>query len=191
MGEASLNQFFRQMTPNTGAFDTQLIARTMAQLMDKIGSGVLVTHSQGGLPGWYVPILSGNTRAVVAYEPGIYLFPEGEVPAPITGLTGTLTGQAVSMDDFMKLTQIPLIIYFGDYIPTEVSTELGAENWRTRLQLGKEFVAAVNRHGGDATLVHLPELGIYGNTHFLFAEKNNAELAALLMEWMRDRKLAL
>ena len=36
---------------------------------------------------------------------------------------------------------------------------------------------AVNRHGGDAKLVHLPEIGITGNTHFLMSDLNNVEIA--------------
>ena len=43
----ALEQFFRQITPNTGAYDEQLIATDVAALMDKIGGGILVTHSQG------------------------------------------------------------------------------------------------------------------------------------------------
>ena len=31
--------------------------------------------------------------------------------------------------------------------------------------------------GGDAELVHLPEVGVYGNTHFPMSDLNNAELA--------------
>ena len=36
---------------------------------------------------------------------------------------------------------------------------------------------AVNRHGGDATLVHLQEIGITGNMHFLFSDLNNLQIA--------------
>lgn len=42
---------------------------------------------------------------------------------------------------------------------------------------------------GDATLVHLPEFGIYGNTHFLFAERNNLALADLLSAWLKQKGL--
>ena len=58
----ALEQFFRQITPNTGAYDEQLIATDVAALMDKIGGGILVTHSQGGGPGWIPP--SRTTRYV-------------------------------------------------------------------------------------------------------------------------------
>ena len=56
-------------------------------------------------------------------------------------------------------------MYFGDYIPEEVTDKLGGENWRVRLQMARKFAEAINRHGGNATLVELPKLGIKGNTH--------------------------
>ncbi len=184
-----LDQFFRQMTPNTGAFDNEIISNSMSTLFEKIGSGILVTHSQGGLPGWYAGIKNQHVKAVVAYEPGMYVFPEGELPEPISGRTGTLTGRTVSMEDFMKLTQIPIVIYFGDNIPEEVTNELGADNWRTRLALGRLFIEAINRHGGDAVLVELPKIGIRGNTHFLMSDLNNIEVADLLSDWIKEKKL--
>lgn len=187
--EESLNQFFRQMTPNTGPFDLELVSDTMSQLFDKTGPGILVTHSQGGLPGWYVRIKNDNVKAVVSYEPGNYVFPVNEVPEPIKGLTGTLTAQEISKEDFMKLTKIPIVLYFGDNIPEEVSEELGAENWRTRLQMGRKFVETVNKYGGNATLVELPKIGVYGNTHFPFTDTNNIEIADLLSKWLKENKL--
>lgn len=66
----ALEQFFRQMTPNTGAYDEGLIATDVAALMDKTGGGILVTHSQGGGPGWHAAIKSANVRAVVVLRAG-------------------------------------------------------------------------------------------------------------------------
>ena len=66
---------------------------------------------------------------------------------------------------------------------------LGAENWRVRLELGRRFVETVNKHGGAATLVELPKIGVHGNTHFLFAELNNVELANHLSEWLNEKGL--
>lgn len=185
----SLENFFRQMTPNTGAFDNEVISNSVSKIFEKIGSGILVTHSQGGLPGWITGIKNQNVKAIVAYEPGTYPFPKDELPELISGRTGTLSGVEVSMDDFKKLTQVPIVMYFGDYIPDEVTNELGAENWRTRLALGRLFVEAINRHGGDATLVELPKIGIYGNTHFPMSDLNNVEIADLLSNWLTKKKL--
>jgi pimeloyl-ACP methyl ester carboxylesterase len=185
----SLNQFFRQMTPNTGTFDAEVISNSITALFEKTGAGILVTHSQGGLPGWYAVVKSQNIKAIATYEPGNYLFPEGELPDPMPSRTGTLNGLAIPMPDFLKLTKIPIVMYFGDNIPDKVTDELGAENWRVRLALGRRFVETVNRHGGDAILVELPKIGVHGNTHFPMSDLNNIEIADLLSKWMKEKGL--
>ncbi|EFP5598713.1 hypothetical protein H0723_004188 [Escherichia coli] len=60
---------------------------------------------------------------------------------------------------------------------------------RSEYEMAKQFVMTVNRHGGDATLVHLPDIGIKGNSHFLMAEKNNQEIAGILASWLQDKGL--
>ena len=191
-GADALEQFFRQMTPDTGAYDEQLIAGSVAELMDKIGGGILVTHSQGGGPGWHAAMKTENVRAVVAYEPGSgFVFPEGEVPEPLQTISpfGALTATSVPIEDFEKLTRIPIVIYYGDYIPDAPSKNWAMDSWRVRLHMARMFADCINRHGGDATVVHLPELGISGNSHFLFAERNNVRLADLLSEWLAEKGL--
>jgi hypothetical protein len=75
--------------PNTGPFDAEVRARAVAAMFDKIGPAVLVTHSQGGGPGWLTVMKTANVRAVVSYEPGSgFVFPAGELPAPMSSLTG-------------------------------------------------------------------------------------------------------
>tara|TARA_R110002167_G_scaffold366386_1_gene595652 strand:+ start:3387 stop:4193 length:807 start_codon:yes stop_codon:yes gene_type:complete len=87
----ALNRFFRQMTPNTGPFDEQLISEAVAQVFLHSGPGVLVTHSQGGGPGWWTAMKTDQIRGNVSYEPGCsFVFPEGEVPEPMPSGTGTL-----------------------------------------------------------------------------------------------------
>ena len=186
---ASFDQFFRQMTPDIGSHDMATDLAALDALFNRIGEGILVTHSAGGFPGWMAAVGNPNVRGIVSYEPGTYVFPEGEVPDPMPSLTGTLRGTGVPMDDFMKLTKIPIVLYFGDYIPEEVTDKLGGENWRVRLQMGRKFVEAVNRHGGNAMLVELPKIGVRGNTHFLMSDLNNAEIADLLAGWLHDNEL--
>ena len=43
--------------------------------------------------------------------------------------------------------------------------------------------------GGDATVIHLPDMGIKGNSHFMFQEMNNAEIADLVAEWLNKHNL--
>ena len=187
---ASLNQYFRQMTPNTGPFDTGLISDAVVALFDKVGPGILVTHSQGGGPGWLTAIKSENTRAVISYEPGSgFVFPSGEVPAPMPSAAGTLEAVGVPLQDFMKLTKIPIVIYYGDYIPAQPSLNPGQDGWRVRLAMARLWADAVNRHGGDVTVVHLPEIGIRGNTHFPFSDLNNVQIADLMSKFLAEKRL--
>lgn len=57
----TLEQRFRQMTPITGPFDLEVVSDAGAALLAKIGPAILVTHSQGGGPGWRIAI-KGNTH---------------------------------------------------------------------------------------------------------------------------------
>ena len=74
----ALNQFFRQMVPNTGPDDVQVNTDAVSALFDKIAPGILVTHSQSGRLGWRTASKNRNIRAVVCFELGFdFPFPEG------------------------------------------------------------------------------------------------------------------
>ena len=164
----------------------------MAKVFDKSGEGILITHSQGGGPGWYTTMKTDKVKAVIAYEPGSgFVFPEGEVPEPLATSSpfGALAGEVVPLDDFMKLTKIPIVIYYGDNIAAEPTNEWNKDSWRVRLEMARMWADTVNRHGGDVTVVHLPEIGIKGNTHFLFADLNNVQIADITEEWLHEKGL--
>jgi hypothetical protein len=55
--------------------------------------------------------------------------------------------------------------------------------------VAKQFRDVVNRHGGDVTLVHLPEIGIKGNTHFPMSDLNNLEIADHLSAFSKAKNL--
>jgi pimeloyl-ACP methyl ester carboxylesterase len=186
----ALNQFFRQITPNTGPFDIEVVSDAGAALFTRIGPAILVTHSAGGGPGWMTALKSPNVRAIVAFEPGSsFIFPEGEVPPTMPSSYGPLEGVGVPLAEFMKLTRIPVMIYYGDNIPEEPTTSPGQDAWRVRLAMARLWRDAVNRHGGDVTLVHLPDIGIRGNTHFAFADLNNREIADQMAKFLTDKGL--
>lgn len=186
----ALDQFLRSVTPNTGPYDANVISDAMSALFDKTGPGILFTHSQAGGPGWLTAIKNTNVKGIVALEPGSgFIFPEGEVPADMPSAAGTLKGEAVPVADFSKLTKLPIVIYYGDNFPIEPTSERGQDNWRVRLAMAKLWVATVNKHGGDATLVHLPDVGIKGGTHFLMSDLNNVEIADQVSKFLADKKL--
>jgi hypothetical protein len=186
----ALNQYFRQMTPNTGPFDMAVLSDAVAALFAKIGPGILVTHSQGGGPGWLTAINSRNVRAIVSYEPGSgFMFPNGEVPPPMASSAGSLEAQGIPLSEFMQLTKVPIVIFYGDNIPDAPAANPGQDNWRVRLAMARLWADAVNRHGGDVTLVHLPKIGVRGNTHFPFSDLNNVDIANLLSKWLKEKGL--
>lgn len=178
--EESMNQFFRQMTPNTGEFDQAVIVDAMVDVFEESGPGILMTHSQGGMPGWEITAKSNNVEAVIAIEPGSVPFPES---------MNSEFGYSIPDDEFAKLIEKPITIYFGDYIPEERS-DLNAENfWRRVLDASNEFSKVVNDMGGDCTVVYLPDEGITGNSHFMFQELNNQKIANHMYEWLESKGL--
>jgi len=186
----TLDQFFRSVTPNTGPYDAGVISDALAALFDRTGPGILFSHSQAGGPGWLAAIKSQNVKGIVALEPGSgFIFPEGEVPPAIPSAAGTLAPEAVPLSDFQKLTRLPIIILYGDNFPAEPTTERGQDNWRVRLAMARLWVEAINKHGGDARLLHLPAIGIRGNTHFLMSDLNNVQIADLVGKFLADKKL--
>ena len=186
----TLNQYFRSMTPNIGPIDINVTTDAASALFHKIGPAILVTHSHSGGMGWLTAVKNNNVKAIVSYEPGSgFLFPEGEVPPPMESSGGTLTATGVPMADFMKLTKMPILIYYGDNIPDTPSPNGGADGWRARLAMARLWRDAVNRHGGDVTVVHLPEIGIRGNTHFPFSDLNNIQIADLMSKFLKEKGL--
>jgi hypothetical protein len=55
--------------------------------------------------------------------------------------------------------------------------------------MARLWADAVNRRGGDVTVVHLPEIGVRGNTHFAFSDLNNLEIAGLLSKFLESKGL--
>jgi pimeloyl-ACP methyl ester carboxylesterase len=86
----------------------------------------------------------------------------------------------LSADDVSKsFRKVPTLIVFGDY--TEGST---GPNNDERRKLCNESVAAINGAGGTAKFMHLPALGIKGNGHMMMMDKNNLQIADLIIDWL-------
>lgn len=196
--EASLEQFLRQGTPTIAPKqDLELYADAYAKLFDKVGGAIFITHSQGGDVGWRVVRKTNNIKAIVAYEPGGALpFPKGQMPelGKTLNRAGQSEGIEISREDFLRYTKFPIIIYFGDFIPhsQQEANDMGYPlhyAWRVRLELTREWAKLINANGGDAQVVHLPEIGIKGNTHFPFSDLNNAQIADLLKYWLKAKGL--
>jgi quercetin dioxygenase-like cupin family protein len=186
----ALEQFFRGMVPDTGPIDAEVLVAAASAAIDRIGPVILVTHSHAGGFGWLAQMSNHNVRAVVSMEPGSgFVFPEDEVPAVMPSSNGTLEGVPVLHQQFDELTRVPIVLYYGDNIPTEPTDIAGRDNWRVRQAMAEIWVETINRHGGDATFVSLPERGIHGNTHFAFSDLNNLEIADQIATFLADKAL--
>ncbi len=195
---AAIDQFFRQQTFNTGQEPRTTeyltyMGNTAAALLRQTGPAVLVTHSNSGKYGWFTAMASDAVKAIVAYEPGQFVFPEGEtardIPFKNALANEMLQPINVSSESFRKLTQMPILIIYGDNIATEPSDIFNVDVWRIASTRARHFVDAINRNGGDATLAFLPEIGIKGNTHAPFADLNNLEIADHLEQWLHAKGL--
>lgn len=196
---ATIDQFFRQQTPDTGAHPSTaehraFMGKTMAELFRRTGPGVLITHSHSGQYGWMTAIAAPELiKAIVAYESGQFAFPEGErppeLPSQIELVNQAMQPQMIPMADFKKLTRMPILVVYGDNISKQPSKVFNVDLWRIASARAKQFVDAVNRHGGDAQLVMLPDIGMKGNSHIPFADLNNLEVADHLEKFLHSKGL--
>ena len=172
----SVDQFFRQMTPDTGMrsdmgsdFDNDTVARALAATVDRVyemtgEKSIVVTHSQGGMPGWTAVLYTDNIAAIVAIEPGA---------AP-----------AVGSDEYNAITEknIPVIFYYGDYIDNGDPAIGATAAWQGMRSSAYAFAEAYD----GATVIDLPKIGIYGNDHFMFQDLNNEEIAMHVESWIKE-----
>lgn len=197
-----VDQFFRQQTPDTGA-EPQVnrphrifLARTMAKLFERTGPVILMTHSNSGQYGWETAMQNpGAVRGIIALEPGSVSFPESvrgkvkEAPYKNEAAAQAVQLQFIPDADFEKLLKLPILIVYGDNIAKAPSDVFNEDVWRLSAYHAKLFVDEVNRRGGDAKLLHLPEAGLQGNTHAVYADLNNLEVAQVILDWLRQKGL--
>ena len=173
-GDEALEEFFCQMTPNTGNYDEPLFGKALSAVLKDVQTmtgrkSIYVTHSQGGRVGWATD--TDNMAAIIAVEPGF---------APEIG-----------SDTYKKFVaaKVPMLFLFGDYIENGPDDIQSTGFWKMVLQQCRDFAKQYNADGGDATVIYLPEKQIHGNSHFMFQEKNNAEIADLVGEWLKKHNL--
>lgn len=189
----ALNQFFRWAVEDTGPQDRDVITDGVAALIEEIGPCILIIHSASGVLGWLTAMKSPNVKAIYAYEPGggnpDYAFPANELPPSLGSGPTLLNPNPVPLSDFLKLTKIPIRMQFGDGLSAQSSPYPRIQLWLNRFQMAKEMVATINKHGGNASTLHLPDIGIHGNCHFSFADANNLQIADVFSQWLAEHHL--
>lgn len=173
-GAEALTQFFCQMTPNTGNYDEMLFGQALSAVLNDVQhkadhKAVYVTHSQGGRVGWATD--ADNIAAIVAVEPGF---------APMVG--------SAEYRKFLN-ARIPMLFLFGDYRENGPEDIQSTGFWQMVLNQCRDFAEHYNADGGDATAIYLPDVNIHGNSHFMFQELNNAQIADLIAGWLEQHNL--
>jgi len=81
----------------------------------------------------------------------------------------------------LSRTLIPTLVMFGDHLG---DVQGGFNTWPGSFTSCETFVKQVKDAGGDAEMMSLPKLGIKGNSHMLMQDKNNLQLADLILAWI-------
>ena len=121
-----------------------------------------------------VALKSDRIKGIVAYENVGFVFPQGEGPGGAQSPFGPLE---VPLQEFRKLTKIPLQMVWGDNVEKSA-------NFTAALAQCKRFVELVNKYGGKAEVLMLRDAGLAGNTHLPFADLNKVAVADLLSKFL-------
>jgi hypothetical protein len=134
----------------------------MSQLSNDLGGAILVGHSQSS---------SFPTRA--ALQPG-----SKGVKGIIQLETGCFTN--LTPTDIAILKKIPILIMEGDHYVEADGTTPQPKPPAACVTMMQQ----INGAGGDMTYIHLPAIGIYGNSHMFMQDNNNLKIADVIIKWI-------
>jgi len=75
---------------------------------------------------------------------------------------------------------IPTLVMFGDHL--DIKSDI--VNWKSSYDGCNAYAEKVKAAGGDITMMLLPAMGIKGNSHMLMQDKNNLQVADLILGWL-------
>src|ERR1700743_885802 len=153
--------FVKQGVPRWTTTDDATIAAYIAEI-DRVGPSVVMVHSQSGSFGFKVAqARPDKVKALIAVEPAAI----GD-PAKVAALKN-----------------VPILIVYGDYIDRD-------SRWPKMRAAGVAFADSIKAAGGSVDVIDLPQVGIKGNSHMVMMDKNNAEGAGLIQNWLEEKGLA-
>jgi pimeloyl-ACP methyl ester carboxylesterase len=154
-------QFMKQGVPRWLTTDDAIVAAYL-ELVDKVCPCVVLVHSQSGSFGFKVAeARPDKVKALVAVEP-------------------TLGGDK---DKVALLKGTPVLIIYGDNAKDH-------PRWSKIRQGGVDYTGVLKAAGGSVDIIDLPDRGIRGNSHMLMMDKNNAQIAELIQQWLVSRGLS-
>lgn len=139
--------------------------KALSTLARQLDGAVLLTHSQSGpYPLESAIIDARGIRAIVMVEPG------------------TCNATVHADEEIAILAKTPILILFGDYLSSD--TRLPGPSWKDRFDDCEVFKRRVDAAGGDVRLLTTVEAGVRGNSHMLMMDRNNLQIADLILSWI-------
>jgi len=162
----AFEEFGKQVIPdlNAGLAEDNPTWTNLSGLAVKLHGAVLMGHSESGFfPERTALVNPANLEGLITIE---------------TECLTTLTPAQIS-----TLAGVPVLMVFGDHLGDVPGH---SEMWPARFKTCQQVVDRVNAAGGDATMMHLPKYGQFGNSHMLMQDKNNLQVADLILKWIDD-----
>jgi hypothetical protein len=160
----AMDELYKQMIPDLNSVlpMPNPTWTNMAALAVKLKGAVLMGHSESGFfPEQAALIDPSGVKGIVSIE----------MPC-VTTLKPT---------ELSALAKIPILVMFGDHL-ADVKGDFN-NIWPGAFDSCNTFIKQVNDAGGDAQMMSLPKMGIKGNSHMLMQDKNNLQLADLILAW--------
>lgn len=162
----AVDEFARQAVPdlNYGLPTPNPNIAAVAELAAQLDGAVLMGHSQAGM----LPV-----SAMLADPTG--------VAGMILIEPGSCRSSEFTDEEVASLATVPMLVVFGDHLDAQTGTPV---SWQAAFDDCRSFVERVRAAGGDAEMLHPPALGIRGNSHMIMMDRNNLQIADLILAWI-------
>jgi len=142
--------------------------KALSDLAGQLNGAVLMGHSQSGP----FPLAAALLNPAVAK--GLVLVEPGRCPANNTA------------EQIKTLVPVPILVVFGDHrdIPTGISTRA---SWQESFDSCQVLIGRIKAAGGQAQMLNPPDRGIRVNSHMMMQDKNNLQIADLILQWIDER----
>ena len=164
---AAVDELSKQGVPdlNSGLPRPNPTLKALSDLATQLKGAVLMGHSQSGSFPLEAALLNpAPTKGLVLVEPG--------------RCPDTYTEQQVK-----TLAAVPILVVFGDHrdTPTGLPT---LPTWQGRFEACQAMISRIKSAGGQAEMLAPPDRGIRGNSHMIMQDKNNLQIADLILQWI-------
>ena len=101
------------------------------------------------------------------------------------GRAGSLSGELHRRAD-QNAGDAAVLVVFGDHrdTPTGIATR---PSWQISFESCQVLIGRLKEAGGQAQMLNPPDRGIRGNSHMIMQDKNNLQIADLILQWIDER----